>query len=290
MLGVNPIAGRAISAEDDVVPNGHPVAMISYGYWKRRFGLSPSVIGRNIAISSTQFTVIGVTPPEFFGVQVGTSPSLFLSVMMQPTAMPDSENLLNDPILYSLWLQIVSRISPGATPAQAVAEMEPIYNQEVPTQNKFGGPPLPPERLALQSAATGISGLRRQFSQPLFILMGIVGIVLVIACANTANLLLARSASRTGEFGIRLALGAGRRRLIRQLLVESIVLALAGGVSGVVLAVVATRLLIAFMSAGQITDRAWTESRRAHARVHGGSIGVDGHSLWSDSGIADHAN
>src|SRR4029079_4296405 len=114
VLGVSPIAGRAISAEDDVVPNGHPVAMISYGYWKRRFGLSPSIIGRNIAISGTQFTVIGVTPPEFFGVQVGTSPSLFLPVMMQPTAMPDSENLLNDPILYSTWLQVVTRLAPGA--------------------------------------------------------------------------------------------------------------------------------------------------------------------------------
>jgi putative ABC transport system permease protein len=251
LLGVSPIAGRAISAEDDVVPNGHPVAMISYGYWKRRFGLSPSVIGRNIAISGSQFTVIGVTPPEFFGIQVGTSPSLFLPVMMQPTVMPDSENLLDDPILYSQWLQIVSRLSPGATAAQATAELEPIYNQKVSTLNKAGGPPLPPERLGLQSAATGISSLRRQFSQPLFILMGIVGIVLVIACANTANLLLARSASRTGEFGVRLALGAGRRRLIRQLLVESIVLAIAGGICGVGLAVLATRLLIAFMSAGQ---------------------------------------
>jgi len=251
LLGVNPLVGRAISAEDDVVPNGHPVAMISYGYWKRRFGLSPSVVGRNIAISGTQFAIIGVTPPEFFGVQVGTSPSLFLPVMMQPTAMPDSENLLNEPILYSPWLQIVSRIAPGVTAAQAIAELEPIYNQEVPTMNKFGGPPLPPERLGLESAATGISSLRRQFSQPLFILMGIVGIVLLIACANTANLLLARAAARSGEFGLRLALGAGRRRLVRQLLVESIVLALAGGVCGVLLAMVATRLLVAFMSAGQ---------------------------------------
>lgn len=251
LLGVSPIAGRSILPEDDQVPNGHPVAMMSYGYWKRRFGLSPSVIGRDISISGTEFTIIGVTPPEFFGVQVGSSPSLFLPVMMQPTVMPDSENLLDQPILYSPWLQIVSRIAPGGMAAQAVAEMEPIYNQEVPTVNKFGGPPLPPERLVLQSAATGISSLRRQFSQPLFILMAIVGIVLVIACANTANLLLARSASRSGEFGVRLALGAGRGRLIRQLLVESIVLAVAGGVCGVVLAVLATRLLIAFMSAGQ---------------------------------------
>jgi predicted permease len=251
LLGVTPIAGRTISGEDDVVPNGHPVAMISYGYWKRRFGLSPSVIGRDIAISGTRFTVIGITPPEFFGLEVGTSPDLFLPVLMQPTAMPDLENLLDQPIIYRPWLQVVSRIAPGATAAQAVAQLEPVYNQEVPTLNKFGGPPLPPERLRVEPAATGISELRREFSQPLFILMGMVGIVLLIACANTANLLLARAASRSGEFGVRLALGAGRRRLIRQLLVESVVLALAGGVCGVLLASIATRLLVAFMSAGQ---------------------------------------
>jgi predicted permease len=251
LLGVSPVAGRTISAEDDVVPNGHPVAMISYGYWKRRFGLSPSVIGRDISISGTRLTVIGVTPPEFFGLEVGTSPDLFLPVLMQPAAMPDLENLLDQPIIYRTWLQVVSRIAPGATAAQAAAQLEPIYNQEVPTVNKFGGPPLPPERLRVEPAATGISSLRREFSQPLFILMGIVGIVLLIACANTANLLLARAAARSGEFGVRLALGAGRRRLIRQLLVESIVLALAGGVCGVLLASVATRLLVAYMSAGQ---------------------------------------
>ena len=251
LLGVSPIAGRAISAEDDVVPNGHPVAMISYGYWKRRFGLSPAVVGRDIAISGTRFTVIGVTPPEFFGLEVGTSPDLFLPVLMQPTAMPDLESLVDQPIIYRTWLQVVSRVADGTTAAQAAAQLEPAYNQEVPTANKGGGPPLPPERLRVEPAATGISDLRRQFSQPLFILMGIVGIVLLIACANTANLLLARAASRSGEFGVRLALGAGRRRLIRQLLVESIVLGLTGGLCGVLLAGIATRLLVAYMSAGQ---------------------------------------
>jgi predicted permease len=145
----------------------------------------------------------------------------------------------------------VSRIAPGATAAQAVAQLEPVYNQEVPTQNKFGATPLPPEKLAIQPAATGISDLRRQFSQPLLIVMGIVAIVLLIACANTANLLVARAAARRGEFGVRLALGARRGRLIRQLLVESIVLALTGGACGIFLAVIATRLLVAYMSAGQ---------------------------------------
>ncbi|HTH00377.1 MAG TPA: ABC transporter permease [Vicinamibacterales bacterium] len=251
LLGISPIAGRTIGAEDDVMPNGHPVAMISYGYWKRRFGLSPAVIGRDISISGTRFAIIGVTPPEFFGLEVGSSPDLFLPVLMQPTAMPDLENLLDQPIIYRTWLQVVGRLAAGATPAQAVSQLEPIYNQEVPTANKFGGPPLPPERLRVEPAATGISDLRRQFSQPLFILMGLVGMVLLIACANTANLLLARAAARRGEFGVRLALGAGRRRLIRQLLVESVILALAGGFCGILLAVMATRLLVAYMSAGQ---------------------------------------
>src|SRR5438132_4950758 len=94
LLGVNPIAGRAIGVEDDRVPNGHPVAMISHGYWKRRFGLAPSVLGRSISISGTPFTIIGVTPPEFFGVEVGAAPDIFVPIMMQPTAMPAFENLL----------------------------------------------------------------------------------------------------------------------------------------------------------------------------------------------------
>jgi predicted permease len=252
LLGVQPIAGRAIGREDDLVPNGHPVAMVSYGYWKRRFGLSSSAIGRDIAISGTRFTVVGVTPPEFFGVEVGLSPDLFLPIMMQPTAMPDFENLLDNPIIYRTWLQLVSRISPGVTPAQAAAELEPLFLQEVPKGGKFGGPsPLSEETLAFASAATGISSLRRQFSLPLFILMGIAGIVLLIACANTASLLLARAASRSSEFGVRLALGAGRRRLVRQLLVESVVLAALGGGLGVLLALGATRVLIAYMSAGR---------------------------------------
>jgi predicted permease len=251
VLGVSPRAGRAIGLDEDVAPNGHPVAMISYGYWKRRFGLAPSAIGREISISGTRFTIIGVTPPEFFGVEVGTSPDLFLPVMMQPTAMPDLENLLDKPIIYRTWLQLVGRVKPGVGATQASAELEPLFLQEVPTGPKAG--PLREERLGLAPAATGISSLRRQFSQPLFILMGIVGIVLLIACANTANLLLARAASRSGEFAMRLALGAGRRRLVRQLLVESVVLATFGGVGGVVLALAATRLLVTYMSAGRST-------------------------------------
>jgi predicted permease len=250
MLGVRPVAGRAIGPAEDRLPNGHPVAMISYGYWKRRFALDSSAIGREIAISGTTFTIIGVTPPEFFGLEVGSSADLFLPLMMQPAAMPDMENLLDKPIIYRTWLQLVGRLPAGRSAAQAAAELRQAFLSEVPGGGKFGTT-FSDDALAFVPAATGISSLRAQFSQPLFVLMGIVCIVLLIACANTASLLLARAASRSNEFGMRVALGAGRGRLIRQLLVESVVVATLGGLCGVLLAMGATRLLITYLSAGR---------------------------------------
>jgi len=249
VLGVAPRAGRAIGPEDDVANSGHPVAMIGYGYWKRRFGLAASAIGRDILISGTKFTIIGATPPGFFGAEVGASPDLFVPVAMQPAVMPDVENLLDAPILYSTWLQVIGRLAPGVTAPQAAGELDPLFTPLLPAPK--GGGAAEPQTLAFAPAATGISALRRQFSQPLFILMGIVAMVLLIACANTANLLLARAASRSAEIGVRLALGAGRARLVRQLLVESLVLALLGGVCGILIALAATRWLVAYMSAGR---------------------------------------
>ncbi len=249
LLGVSPSAGRAILPEDDRVPNGHYVAMISYGYWKRRFGLSSSVVGRTLSLSGAPFTIIGVAPPEFFGVEVGTAPDIFVPVMMQPTVDPASENLLQNPILHSTWLRALGRLKPGVHAAQADAELDVLFRQEMPKGGKFSG--LQNEHLRLQSAATGLSELRRQFSQPLFILMALVGMVLLIACANTANLLLARAAARQPEFAMRLAIGAGRWRLIRQLLVESVMLAVSGGLCGILLARWATRLLVVYISSGR---------------------------------------
>ncbi len=250
MLGIRPVIGRAIGAEDNVAVNAHPVAMISHAFWKSHFNLDQSVLGRTITLSGTAFTVIGVTPPEFVGLEVGVSPDIFAPVMMQPTLVPAQENLLADqPNLYHTWLRVFGRLKPGVTVAQAAAVLHPLFQQEIPEGIKFDS--IRRQKVGLYSAATGFSDLREPFSESLFILMGVVAAVLLIACANIANLLLARAAARQPEFAMRLALGAGRSRLMGQLLVESVLLALVGGACGLVVAHWSGRFLLSFMSAGR---------------------------------------
>jgi predicted permease len=272
LLGVAPIAGRAIGPEDDRVPNAHPVAMLSDGYWARRFGRAPSTIGRVISISGTPFTVVGVAPPEFFGVEVGTAPDLYVPIMMQPTAMRSTSfDLVSNSLLATIspWLRVLARVQPGVSPEQATAALAPSIRASFLSQ--FGGRlpatrPNAPEtaklagvtasiledlRPELTSAASGFSDLRQEFSRPLFILMTVVGVLLLIACANTANLLLARATARRRELATRLALGAGRWRLMRQLLVESVLLAALGGGAGLLLAGWASEFLVVFMSLGR---------------------------------------
>jgi predicted permease len=251
LLGVRAARGRLLNPDDDRVPMGHPVAVISHGYWKSRFARDPEIVGRQVSLSGVPFTIVGVTPPEFFGVEVGTAPKLFVPVMMQPIVMPASENWLDRPTNSTTWLRLLGRLRPGISLAQAAARLD-VLAQEADwrPRNKFSGQPEE-VRLALTSAATGLSDLRTQFSLTLLILTGVVGIVLLIACANTGNLVLARSAARRSEFALRLALGAGRSRLIRQVLVEGVVLAGLAGACGVVLAYWATQALVAYASAGR---------------------------------------
>ena len=253
LLGVSPTIGRALGPDDDRVPNGHPVAMLSHGYWERRFARDPSVVGRTIRLSAVPFTIIGVTPPEFFGVEIGTAPDVFLPLMMQPTVMPSFENLLDKPIVNRSWVQAIARTRPGVTPEQAAAAMNAAQQSQQDLQGRAPqgrGPTGPPAKLVLTPTAA-VSSLHQQFSRPLFILLAMVGVVLLTACANTANLLLARASARRPELAMRLALGAGRHRLMRQLLVESILLAALGGVCGLVLARWTTRLLVLYMSTGR---------------------------------------
>ena len=254
LLGVHAIAGRAIEPADDVNPNGHPVAVISHGYWKRRFGLEPSVVGRTIHLSGTPFTIIGVAPREFFGLEVGRAPDIWVPLVMQPTVMPAAENWLGEHMSRTFWLTLVGRVKPEYTLQQAESMLagldvlDPLMTKPARPGEQ---PQAIPEQLSLSPAATGISNLRQQFSQPLLILMAVVSLVLLIACANVANLVLARSASRLPEFSMRLALGAGRWRLVRQLLVENVILATLGGLVGFLLARWATALLVTFMSSGR---------------------------------------
>jgi predicted permease len=254
LLGIDAVAGRTIGTTDDVSPNGHPVAVISHGYWRRRFALEPSAIGRTIHLSGTPFTIIGVAPREFFGLEVGRAPDIWVPLMMQPTVMPAAENWLGEHMSRTYWLTLVGRLKVDYTPQQAravLAGLDVLDPQFTKPSSRGERPQRIAERLGISPAATGISSLRHQFSQPLFILMAVVAVVLLIACANVATLLLARAAARLPEFSMRLALGASRWRLVRQLLVENVILAAIGGVLGLLLARWATGVLVTLMSSGR---------------------------------------
>jgi predicted permease len=254
LLGVRPIAGRVFTADDDRVPSGHAVVVISHGYWQRRFALDPAAVGRSLRLNGMLFTILGVAPPEFFGLEVGANPDLFLPLMMQPVAMPAMESWISgNPTNMADWLRVAGRLRPGVEEAQGLAVLRVAYYQAMEERAiRMGKPEAAREmresRLEFAPGSRGLSDLRRQFSQPLFLLLAVAGLVLLIACANTGNLMLARAAARQREFAIRLAIGAGRGRLIRQLLVESLLLALAAGVGGVWLAWHGSHFLTTFLS------------------------------------------
>ena len=238
VLGVNPILGRTFSDADDQVLGGHPVAVISYGWWTTRFARDPGVIGQTLKIGDTLYTIIGVAPREFFGATVGDSPDMWVPLQMMD-AISRGPHKLNDRFYEAL--DLFARLKPGVSVAEANAGVNTALKALL---QEYAGPQPSQEHLTdiqkahidLRPASTGKSLLRGEFAAPLWMLMAIVGIVLLVACANIANLLLARGMMRQREVAVRMALGAGRARLARQLLTESLLLAAMGGAMGVVFA------------------------------------------------------
>ena len=257
VLGVPAVAGRVFGPEDDRIPGAHPVAVISYAYWQRRLGASADAIGKKIVIAGTPFTIIGVTPPGFFGLQLGDAPEISVPIMMQPQVMPDKENWLGRPRNTVDWLNLFGRLKPGVTVPQATSGLQALFRNvqtqlaaDLGLEKATWRKEWVEAKVVLTPGATGLSRLRRQYSGALYMLMGAVLLVLLIACANVANLLLARASTRQREIAMRLAIGATGGRVMRQLLVESLILSGLGGALGITLSYWVGELLVHFLSVG----------------------------------------
>ena len=236
VLGVHAVVGRTLTEQDR-----EPVAVISHRYWQRRFAGAPNVVGRVLEMQGRSFTIVGVTPPEFFGTQPGRHIDVTAPLAAQTMTMPPNAR----------WLYLVGRLAPGVSREQARAALRVRWAQLAAAGSLPPRPPVTLVTLELDSGAQGLNELRRQFSLPLQILMAAVGVVLLVACANLAGLLIVRSSARQQEIAIRLSMGAARGRIVRELLTESALLAAAGGAAGVAFAYWVTNLLVAMMSRGR---------------------------------------
>ena len=253
VLGVQPAIGRLFTNEDDQTPGTNPVVVLSYGFWKTQFAGAPDVVGRQVLVNRHPMTVIGVAGAGFKGIDVGVVPILWIPATMSAQAIPGFDRMLDR---RARWMQVLARLRPGVTLVQAQAGLQPWFKAMLDEDTRRAGfPKLTAESrrlflastLQLTPAPQGHSPLRRRLSQPLWVLMGATVLLLGLACMNVAGLFLARGSARDREIGTRLALGASRGRIGRQLLADGILVALAGGALGVVLAPVAMQALIAFL-------------------------------------------
>lgn len=256
MLGVAPAVGRVFnSQEDDQVYRGHPVVVLGYDYWVSRFARDPRVVGKKILINNYPMTIVGVSAAGFAGIDPVQAPQIRVPILMKPVMAPEWDWVgISD--RRTRWVQVFGRLKPGWTAELAKAPLQGLFTQirayetTLPAAkdwSAYSREQFMKGRLVVTSAAMGLSPLRNDFSTPLVVLMCMVGLVLLIACANVASLLIARGFMRQRELAVRLSLGASRGRLVRQLLVESLVLSGAGGLAGLLLSVVLTRGLLALV-------------------------------------------
>jgi predicted permease len=251
VLGVTAAIGRTLTPDDDRVPGGHPVAMLSYSFWQSRFSSDPSIVGKQIVTNGYTFTVIGVSQAGFDGVELGYKSKVFVPMMMKAQMTPRSGGLEDRSLS---WVTAFGRLKPGISIAQANASLQPLMHSilEVEVQeprlehySDYDRAQFLKNTVELLPGSQGWSGLRERMQTPLWVLAALSGAVLLLACANLANLLLARATTRQREMAVRLAIGADRRRIIRLLLVESLLLSIIGAAAGLVLAFLADRILLA---------------------------------------------
>ena len=256
MLGVAPAIGRVFnSKEDDQVYQGHPVVVLSYGYWASRFARDPGILGKKILVNDYPMTIVGVSAEGFVGIDPAVSPQIRVPILMKPAMVPDWGWVHMDD-RRARWVQVFGRLKPGYTVESARAPLQGLFTQErqyeatLPAAkdwSAYSREQFLKGRLLVTAAPGGYSPLRNDFSTALIVLMCMVGLVLLIACANVANLLIARAFMRQKEIAVRLSLGSSRGRLVRQMLVESLVLSFAGGLLGLAIAFGLTRALLALV-------------------------------------------
>ncbi len=244
VLGLRSELGRLFTDDDERAGDARPVAVISDGFWRRQFAADPQVLGRTLELKGRPVTIVGVTPPEFVGLEQGRAIDISLPLSLQPWVLPGP--LLSSPKIR--WLRLVGRLAPNTSRDRAASELAAQWAQLVAPPTKSA---TPANRFELVDGAQGLNDLRTQFSLALRLLFGAVGLLLLLACANLASLTLARNEVRASEVTLRLALGASRGRVVRQLFSESLALSMAAGGAGVTIAYWASRTIVTLLSRGR---------------------------------------